>query len=251
MGIYVPTLIAAYILTSAARYDTALYLDQSFIDNYRLHGHFPSSYKEPEKPHIDAKKNINNLTDLIQERFVCCGKTSSTNWEVKFNHFIPKSCCDPASRLEKKITDKPEWGMIWKLDEDVSIEYCSSESAHDRTGCFQTIKDLEDKKSDRLGILNGVLGVLCIANAVLSLLVYGLMHIEKLEAREHEEMNELSIIGSGALDPTSLKPRPSISSEKIAVRALAVRFNLSNSPRQSISGPPRFSAAARRQSSFI
>jgi len=99
-----------------------------------------------------------------------------------------------------------------------------------------------------------------ISNTVVSLLLFGLSKTENMPY--DTESRELAMVGVSAKprpsqpEITGIKPRPSVvtvgaNKEQIASISHAVRFNLSNLPRGSISGPSKFSPAARRGSAFV
>lgn len=256
-----PALIAAYFLTRPTRHSPELFIDEGFYKNYQVDNKTePTTYQQSVEPNEYYKLKINKAVDLLQEHFGCCGYHKTEDWTLTFNKFIPASCCQLGSTKKIVLAKlKPEWKDFWPgLEDEFEIEYCDPEFTNTKElpGCREAFKEFEDDKNTTLALLTGLLGILCIADGVLSLLTYALIHTEHECKFEEQELTVIS--DDQPQDPTlnNMKPRPSVAlssgaTEAIAARALAVRFNLSNSPRQSISGPSKFSLAARRQSSYI
>lgn len=222
----------------------------------------PISPYEHTGDHIDFKQNVEKNTDQLQESFKCCGFHRPQEWIESYDGFIPASCCERESiRQTVKAGDKPEWQRLWpSLSKDFEIKYCESAYIQELVGCREAFHEFEEDKQDRLALLTAILGVLCLADCFISLLSYALIQAEHECKFDETEMTVISDTDSNDQPAgiIAMKPRSSIASnsgganEIIAARAMAVRFNLSNSPRNSISGPPsKFSLAARRQSSYI
>lgn len=199
--------------------------------------------------------SFRNLMDSLQTKFSCCGIDSVQDWSRKMNNFIAPTCCkEPISSVNL------EWASIFKVNSDHEFKHCRENDSY-HLGCMVALKEDEHSKFAWLSDLIVFMIVITLANTVVSLLLFGLIKTED-NVYEGNEC-ELSIVGASAQPGTqlptitSIKHRPSVvqtignSTENIAARAHAVRFNLSNSPRTSISGPSKFSAGARRGSSFI
>lgn len=193
--------------------------------------------------------------DSLQTKFSCCGIDSVQDWSKKMNNFIAPTCCkEPATSMN------PEWASMFKVDTGHEFKHCKENTSY-HLSCMVALKEDEQSKFAWLSDLIVFMIVITLANTVVSLLLFGLIKTED-NVYEGNEC-ELSIVGAcakpGVQVPTitSIKHRSSVvqtvgnSTENIAARAHAVRFNLSNSPRTSISGPSKFSAGARRGSSFI
>lgn len=256
-----------YFTFNGYRYNPELYIDDGIIYNYeivpgkkiivnennriiksdiRLNSNFRPSNETIERIKHSLWKHVD---DLQLDR--CCGYNQLSDWPSICNGFIPKSCCK--NPFEAKAANVA-WSAIFDLNEETVVQYCV-EGHSEPEGCLDAMKDDEEDKKYRLGVLLLLMGIISTANTIVSLLSFALSNIEK---NPPEEDCELSIMGGSTVGGqpaivTSMKPRPSIVSGTgdVAVRAQAVRFKLSNSPRQSISGPSKFSAAARRGSSFI
>lgn len=182
--------------------------------------------------------------DAIQSELDCCGSVSKKDWTERFKGYIPGSCCDNPSE-----GTNDDWAREFKYDG--KFKFCDESSAHEQ-GCQVKIREHEDERITQLSETIIFMIVISLANTISSLILFGL---NKTEEDEHE-CPSMELTEIGTQDPVqgrSIKPRPSMASthEAVAARAQIVRFNLSNSPRQSISGPSKFSAAARRGSSFI
>lgn len=197
--------------------------------------------------------SFRNLMDSLQTKFSCCGIDSAQDWLKKMNSFIAPSCCkEPTSSVNQ------QWASMFKVDPEHEFKHCMENSSY-HLGCMVALKEDEHSKFAWLSDLIVFMIVITLANTVVSLLLFGLI---KTEDTVYEGNDcELSIVGAGDGSQvptiTSIKHRSSVvqtlgaGTENIAARAHAVRFNLSNSPRTSISGPSKFSAGARRGSSFI
>lgn len=210
-----------------------------------------------------------NLIDIIQDRFSCCGVNSFKDWIDGWKNYIPPSCCKEENRVKATGTSiTSTWIDIFKVEPDHTFLYCDDTHAFD-IGCLAALKADEKSRYSWLGNLMVFLILATIANTILSMLLFGLNKTD--EIGYYDDNTELAVVG------VSTKPRPSQptitgithrtsvvqtlgdapvivskpSKESIASLSQAVRFNLSNSPRASISGPSKFSAAARRGSSFI
>lgn len=261
MGIFVPALIVVYFTTVGSRYNPEHYIDEMMLVNYDIKpgGHkIVNPDKLPQEKHQlneagkKVKKNLWTHIDSLQKGR-CCGVEKSKDWEDFCYGFIPKSCCDKPINLNDNYTSE---GALWSLEANLShedVDYCKQEDS-EREGCLDVIRDDERDKIYRLGILLLLMGIISIADTIVSLLSFALTNTDVSEDIEEKEMDviETSSTADGVV-VTSVKPRPSISAgvDNVSVRAQAVRFNLASSPRQSISGPSKFSAAARRGSSFI
>lgn len=190
-----------------------------------------------------------NLIDHIQTKFSCCGVDSAQDWIKAWNGYITPTCCK-----EQLNTTNTQWATMFNVEQDHVFKHCSENNSY-HLGCLVALKEDEHSKHAWLGDLIVFMIVITIMNTIVSFLLYGL---SKTEDSSYEG-NELSEISPTASQPTitSIRHRPSVvhnlgaSTENIAARAQAVRFNISNTPRTSISGPVKFSAAARRGSSFI
>lgn len=190
-----------------------------------------------------------NLIDHIQTKFSCCGVDSAQDWIKAWNSYIAPTCCK-----ELLNATNSQWATMFNVEQDHVFKHCSESNSY-HLGCLAALKEDEHSKYAWLSDLIVFMIVITITNTIVSLLLFG---ISKTEDSSYEG-DELSEINPSLNQPTitSIKHRPSIvqnlgsSTENIAARAQAVRFNISNTPRTSISGPSKFSAAARRGSSFI
>lgn len=217
------------------------------------------------KPH--KLNSFINLIDVIQARFSCCGVDATQDWIDGWKNYIPPSCCREENRLKATGTNiTRNWINIFKVESDHSFLYCDETHAFD-IGCLAALKTDERSKYSWLGSLMVFLILSTIANTILSMLLFGLNKTDEIDY--YGGQTELAVVGvSSKPRPsqptiTGITHRPSVvhtlgepmmikpSRESIANLSQAVRFNLSNSPRVSISGPSKFSAAARRGSSFI
>jgi hypothetical protein len=195
-----------------------------------------------------------NLIDSIQSKVACCGVESAQDWTV-WKDYIPPSCCsNPATTINSA------WSEMFGVDKEYEFEYCTQAKAH-HLGCLAALKEDENGKFAWLSNLIVFLMVLTITDTILALLLYGLSKTENMPYDVDE--NELAMVGV-SMKPrpsrpeiTGIRHRPSVvqtlgpSKEQIASISHAVRFNLANSPRGSISGPSKFSAAARRGSALV
>lgn len=225
---------------------------QSTLDSNEL-------YTE-KSSNVDGKTLLSsfiNLIDSIQTTFSCCGVHSAKDWIHEWKDYIAPTCCK-----ERITSTNSTWAAMFNVDEDFQFKYCTENSSF-HLGCLTALNDDEHGKFAWLGDLIIIMVVITIANTIVSLLLFGLT---KTEDNSFEDpQRELSILGASSKPRpsqptiTSIKHRPSVVhtlgnsglSENISARAQAVRFNISTSPRTSISGPSKFSAAARRGSSFL
>lgn len=266
-GVFLPASILIYFTTSSARYKPSDYT--ILIEEYKISGSHKkritlddstsqngqhSTTEHSFKPKIILTSFI-NLMDSLQTKFSCCGIDSAQDWIKEFDNFIAPTCCkEPLTSTNK------QWAAKFGVDSNYEFRYCTENNSY-HLGCMVALKEDEHSKFAWLSDLIVFMIVITLANTVLSLLLFGLIKTED-SAFEGNEC-ELAIIGASSKLAsqlpiiTSIKHRPSVvqtigpGTENIAARAHAVRFNLSNSPRTSISGPSKFSAGARRGSSFI
>lgn len=196
-----------------------------------------------------------NLIDTIQIKFACCGIESSQDWIKKWDEYLPPTCCkQPVSGTNNK------WAIQFKMDFSHEFQYCNETEAY-QIGCLAALKEDEQSKFAWLADLIVFLMVMTISNTIVSLLLFGLTKTEDMPYDTNE--HELAMVGVSTKprpsqpEITGIRHRPSVvqtlgpNKEQIAAISQAVRFNLSNSPRASISGPSKFSAGARRGSAFV
>lgn len=194
-----------------------------------------------------------NVIDSLQTKFSCCGVDSVQDWTRQWDGYIPASCCK-----ERIVSKSAQWANIFHVQGDHEFKHCTEADSYP-LGCLVALKEDEQGKHAWLADLVVFMIVTTIANTIVSLLLFG---ISKTEDSAYESNDrELAIVGASAKPRlsqptiTSIKHRPSVvhtlgpGIENVGSRAQAVRFNIS--PRASISGPSKFSAAARRGSSFI
>lgn len=192
-----------------------------------------------------------NLIDSIQSKFSCCGVESPQDWSQFWGDYIAPSCCK-----EPEVKTNSEWAKLFNVDANHEFHHCTQAGAR-HLGCLAALKENEKSKFAWLSNLIVFLMVMTITNTILTLLLYGLSKTENMPYDQDE--NELAMVGV-SMKPrpsqpeiTGIRHRPSVapSKEQIASISHAVRFNLANTPRGSISGPSKFSAGARRGSSAI
>lgn len=216
----------------------------------------PSSSVEPK---VKLSSFI-NLIDSMQTKFSCCGLDSAQDWVRQWEGYIAPSCCK-----ERITTTNDRWASIFNVDPKHEFKHCNDNTSY-HLGCLVALKEDEQSKYAWLSDLIVFMIVITIANTIVSLLLFGISKTEDsvYDGNEHE----LSIVGvSSKPRPsqptiTGIRHRPSLAvvrtlgsndtiAESIGARAQAVRFNMSSSPGLSSTGPSKFSAAARRGSSFI
>ena len=198
-----------------------------------------------------------NLIDSLQAKFACCGVESHLDWSRQWAHFLPATCCKQPQRAQNAT-----WAHLFRVDASHEFSHCPEQSAH-QLACLAAFREDEQSKFAWLADLAVFLMVLTISNTILSLLLFGLSKTEEMpyETNEHE----LAIVGVSSKprpsqpEITGIRHRPSVvqtlagpSKGQISSLSQAVRFNLSSSPGSSTNaGPSKFSAAARRGSSFL
>lgn len=276
-----PFAILVYFSSLSSRYKVSDYTDdyKQMIADYRVasqrikvhkdagqvgdqHANVASSSSNPpqsttsnsDEQQIKQLKLISfiNLIDQIQTRFSCCGVESPQDWNQYWEDYIAPSCCSKAD-----MVTNVKWSKLFKVDESYEFHHCTQAAAH-HLGCLAALKEDEKSKFAWLSNLIVFLMVMTITNTIITLLLYGLSKTENMPYDTDE--TELAMVGV-SMKPrpsqpeiTGIRHRPSVvqtlgpSKEQIAVISHAVRFNLANSPRGSISGPSKFSAAARRGS---
>lgn len=267
-GIFLPVSILVYFSTVAYRYKVTDYSDdyKQMVVDYRIKGvrrqdlHPAPGLTESQSSSgspIKMKSSLNsfiNLIDLLQSRFSCCGVDSVEDWTNLWANYIPASCCNVA-----QTSTNEKWSQLFHTPADHEFKYCKLEDVYPLS-CVVALKEDELSKYAWLSDLTVFMIVVTIANTILSLLLFGLTRTEN---DSYPAENELEFVGVTAKprpsQPTimSIKHRPSVvqtlssSKDDLSSRAQAVRFNIVSSPRTSISGPSKFSAAARRGSSFL
>lgn len=271
-GIFLPVSILVYFSTVAYRYKVTDYTEDygQMIIDFRVSGthkkdplhHQDQSDATSPRTIVDGstsnKSTLNsfiNLIDLLQTKFSCCGIDSLHDWTSTWSDYIPASCCK-----NTLVATNEKWAQLFHTPSDHEFKYCSDKEAYPLS-CIIALKEDELSKYAWLGDLIVFMIVITIGNTIVSLLLFGLT---KTEDNSYEGGdNELSIVGVSSKprlsQPTimSIKHRPSLvhtlgaSKEVLSNRAQAVRFNITTSPRVSISGPSKFSPAARRGSSFL
>lgn len=265
-----PVLILVYFSAASSRYKVSEYVDdyKQMIADYRISGSHMKRDIQIGEDHVskttgvdvtsEPKKTLKsfiNVIDSLQSRFSCCGVDSVQDWIKRWDGYIPPTCCrDPL------VSTNPIWADMFHVDKDYEFKHCNeTQSFH--LGCLVSLKEDEISKYAWLGDLIVFMIVITIANTIVSLLLFGLSNTEDTvyEGNKHE----LSIVGVSSQPRlsqptiTSIKHRPSVvhnlgvSKESLNARAQAVRFNISRSPRTSITGASKFSPAARRGSSFL
>lgn len=214
----------------------------------------PSGVSGESVKHLKLTSFI-NLIDTLQTKFLCCGVESVHDWTNQWENFIPPSCCK-----EHLVKTNIQWSNLFKVDQTHEFQFCNDTASY-QLGCLAALKEDEHSKSAWLADLIVFLMVITIANTIVSLLLIGLIKTEDMpyESNEHE----LAMVGVSTKprpsqpEITGIRHRPSVvhtlgaNKEQIAAISQAVRFNISNSPRASISGPSKFSAGARRGSAFL
>lgn len=260
-----PVTILIYFTTSSARYRASDYVEdyKQMIVDYRI----SSGHRRKELMSLNSQSqhqnstggttiaprivlsSFVNLIDHIQTKFICCGVDSAQDWIKAWNSYIAPTCCK-----DQVNTTNSQWATMFNVEQDHVFKHCTeSDSYH--LGCLVALKEDEHSKYAWLGDCIVFMIVITIANTIVSLLLFGLSKTED-SSYEGTELSEVSP-PPNLPTITSIRHRPSVvhnlgaSTENIAARAQAVRFNISNTPRTSISGPTKFSAAARRGSSFI
>lgn len=241
------------------------------IDDYRISGSYRKKVSQASdnktKPSLESADSFTkstslklnsfiNLIDSLQTKFSCCGVESVQDWTTRWEGYIPASCCK-----EHAVSTHQAWAQNFLVESDHEFKFCKEAESY-QLGCLVALKEDEQGKHAWLADLIVFMIVTTIANTVVSLLLFG---ISKTEDGSFENTDcELSIVGVSAKPRlsqptiTSIRHRPSVvhtigpGLDNIGTKAQAVRFNISNSPRASVSGSPsKFSAAARRGSSFI
>lgn len=287
-GVFLPILILVYFTTGGFRYKVSDYHDDihQMVTDYRLPLVNDPIHRDPvstTSAESQTQTNINandnaflpqkphklnsfiNLIDVLQKGFSCCGVNSTQDWTDAFHGYIPPSCC--AEKNHFSSTAREKWTDIFKVESNHKFLYC--EEAHTfGVGCLAALKSDEKNKYGWLGNVMIFLILCTIANTILSMLLFGLNKTEEIDSAN---LHELSVVKVSTIPRpsqptiTAISPRKSIvqstwrnsdpslkpSKETIANLSQAVRFNISNSPRASIAGPSKFSAAARRGSSCI
>ena len=197
-----------------------------------------------------------NIIDPLQSGLICCGVDGAEDWMKHWDKYIPPSCCLATSQ---EAAPNERWATLFKIEPSQEIHFCPEAKVY-QLGCLAALKDDEKSKFAWLADLIVFLMVMTITNTVVSLLLFGLSKTEDMPYNGDE--NELAMVGVSAKprpsqpEITGIRHRPSViamgaSKEQISSISQAVRFNLSNSPRGSISGPSKFSAAARRGSALV
>lgn len=290
-GVFLPVTILVYFTTQAARYKAPDYVDdyRQMIADYRIrsstvHATTPSSWDEthPAGPSSSSSSlqpqrmmlsSFINLIDPVQSKFACCGVESAKDWIQQWDGFIPPTCCK--SPADNKV--RAEWAAKFALDASHKFRHCEESQVY-TYGCLQALKESESSKYAWLSDLMVFMILLTIANTIVSMLLFGLSKTDVYSGDDVELDRELDMVGASSRSPRpsiaaptmiGMRHRPSLvvqtvgqsmaaaaaaaADETRSARAQAVRFNISSTPRGSISGGPTkpFSAAARRGSSFI
>lgn len=215
-----------------------------------------ASYRINYDHHVQQESKLKlssfiNLIDSLQSKFSCCGVESSRDWIERWDNYIAPTCCK-----EQSSVTNVAWAQKFSVDPSHEFIFCNQSSVY-HLGCLTALKEDEHSKYAWLSDLTVFLIVMTLMNTIISLLLFGLSKTENIPDDSNE--NELAIVGvSSKPRPsqptiTGIRPRVSVihNPEQMAAISQAVRFNLSNSPRASISGPSKFSTAARRGSSFL
>lgn len=272
-GIFLPVSILVYFSTVSYRYKVSDYTEdyKQMVIDYRISGvvrrdsHTGSTASSTSSqtgtsstsapPVKSTLSSFINLIDLLQSRFSCCGVDSVRDWTKLWSDYIPASCC-----ANVQTSTNEQWAQSFHTPADHKFKYCNEKDAY-QLSCIIALKEDELSKYAWLSDLTVFMIVITIANTILSLLLFGLSKTENEDYQN--DINELAFVGVSSKprpsQPTimSIKHRPSVvqtlstSKEDISARAQAVRFNIVTTPRASISGPSKFSAAARRGSSFL
>lgn len=269
-----PVSILVYFSTISSRYKASDYIDdyKQMIADYRIsndrikiaNDHSTATDDDHSKTLVHHDSNGSkvrlssfvNLIDSIQSKYSCCGVDSVKDWIKQWDDFIAPSCCK-----ERETTLNSHWAQKFNIDPSHQFKHCNETNSYN-LGCLVALKDAEHSKYAWLSDLIIFMIVITIANTIVSLLLFGLSKTEDTvyEADEHE----LSIVGVSTKPRpsqptiTSIKHRPSVvqtlsggADNIIMARAQAVRFNMGDSSVASTGGGSKFSAAARRGSSFI
>lgn len=255
-----------YFTSLASRYKVSEYADdyRQMITDYRVGNQRVKSIgRQTSGVNGETIKQLKlisfiNLIDTIQKKFACCGVESAQDWVKTWKGYIPGSCC-----LHPETTDNsPEWASLFNVEINHEFQYCNETSAY-HLGCLVALKEDETSKFAWLSNLIVFTMIMTITNTIVSLLLFGLSKTENMPYDTNE--NELAMVGVSTKarpsqpEITGIRHRPSIvvhtlgaNKEQIAALSHAVRFNLTNSsPRGSVSGPSKFSAAARRGSAHV
>lgn len=251
----------------SSRYKVADYAEdyRQMILEYRVASHKvvkPSEGSATSEPAGEFTRqpklgSFINLIDTIQSKFLCCGVESGQDWAKAWADYLPPTCCKEPQRMKKE-----SWVRLFAVEQDHEFLHCSESNSY-HLGCLAALKEDEQSKFSWLSNLVVFLMLLTIADTIVSLLLFGLSKTESMPQESTE--SELAMVGV-SLKPrpsqpeiTAMRHRPSVvqtlggpNKEQIAAISHAVRFNLSNSsPRGSVGGVSKFSAATRRGSAFV
>lgn len=219
----------------------------------------------------DEEERLHTFTnniDIIQSRYSCCGVESHVDWTQVWSGYIAPTCCSNPSKAQNE-----EWSRKFHIPKKFEFEYCKPEVVYGN--CVEALEKSENSKYSYLVCFSVILIVLLVTDAICSFLLFGTSKTANRERENFEEF-QLSLKPRPSIPAiTSIKPRPSLGNalfgnqtvsvldkgivvndvdkSKRPSQPQSVRFNFVDDMqyhRPSISGPPKFSEGARRQSNF-